>query len=296
MSRAASSLLALVAALGLVLAGAGGGTEATRPQAGRRPPSRRTAPEPRRLLGRLRPGVPLGRSTGRSRGGRRPVSGASGSGFLIEGGRILTNGHVIADARQILVRRPDQANPYVATRRGGGRRLRPRRAARRRPRVPARACSRCASATLPEHRRAASSPTASRSGARTSRRPRASSRASSRAATCTPAPTRTSWCRRTPRSTPATAAGPSCRTGSSSGVAFQGFPGAENMGFFIPIPIVRHFLANLEDGRYDGFPDSGLDDDAAHLARVPARARPAEGPRRRRGRPRGPGRDLRRRR
>jgi hypothetical protein len=42
------------------------------------------------------------------------------------------------------------------------------------------------------------------------------------------------------------------------GVAFQGFPGADNMGFFIPVPIVRHFLANLEDGRYDGFPDSGL--------------------------------------
>jgi PDZ domain len=31
------------------------------------------------------------------------------------------------------------------------------------------------------------------------------------------------------------------------------------MGFFIPVPIVRHFLTNLEDGRYDGFPDSGLD-------------------------------------
>ena len=46
---------------------------------------------------------------------QEPVSGASGSGFLIDGGRILTNGHVIADARQVLVRRPDQANPYVAT-------------------------------------------------------------------------------------------------------------------------------------------------------------------------------------
>ena len=46
---------------------------------------------------------------------QEPVSGASGSGFVIEGGRILTNAHVVADARQILVRRPDQANPYVAT-------------------------------------------------------------------------------------------------------------------------------------------------------------------------------------
>jgi S1-C subfamily serine protease len=43
------------------------------------------------------------------------VTAASGSGFFIAGGRILTNAHVIADARQILVRRPDQANPYVAT-------------------------------------------------------------------------------------------------------------------------------------------------------------------------------------
>ena len=29
------------------------------------------------------------------------------------------------------------------------------------------------------------------------------------------------------------------------------------MGFFIPIPIVHHFLANLKDGRYDGFPTRG---------------------------------------
>ncbi|HEY7921922.1 MAG TPA: serine protease, partial [Vicinamibacteria bacterium] len=46
---------------------------------------------------------------------QEPVGGVSGSGFLIEGGRIVTNGHVIADARQVLVRRPDQASPYVAT-------------------------------------------------------------------------------------------------------------------------------------------------------------------------------------
>ena len=46
---------------------------------------------------------------------QEPVSGASGSGFLIDGGRIITNAHVVADARQVLVRRPDQANPYVAT-------------------------------------------------------------------------------------------------------------------------------------------------------------------------------------
>jgi len=42
------------------------------------------------------------------------------------------------------------------------------------------------------------------------------------------------------------------------GVAFQGYPGIDNMGFFIPTPVVHHFLTNMLDGRYDGFPDSGL--------------------------------------
>ena len=43
------------------------------------------------------------------------VESSLGSGFLIEGGRVVTNAHVVSDAREVLVRRPDQANPYVAT-------------------------------------------------------------------------------------------------------------------------------------------------------------------------------------
>jgi S1-C subfamily serine protease len=46
-----------------------------------------------------------------------PVDSAMGSGFLIEGGRVITNAHVVADAREILVRRPDQANPWALPRR-----------------------------------------------------------------------------------------------------------------------------------------------------------------------------------
>jgi hypothetical protein len=57
---------------------------------------------------------------------------------------------------------------------------------------------------------------------------------------------------------PGNSGGPVVQAGRVVGVAFQGFPGADNMGFFIPVPIVRHFLTNVEDGRYDGFPDSGL--------------------------------------
>jgi S1-C subfamily serine protease len=42
------------------------------------------------------------------------------------------------------------------------------------------------------------------------------------------------------------------------GVAFQSFTAAENTGYIIPTPVVRRFLLDVEDGRYDGHPDDGL--------------------------------------
>lgn len=42
------------------------------------------------------------------------------------------------------------------------------------------------------------------------------------------------------------------------GVAFQNMPGLENAGFFIPPPVIEHFLKDIEDGHYDGFPHLGL--------------------------------------
>ena len=42
------------------------------------------------------------------------------------------------------------------------------------------------------------------------------------------------------------------------GVAFQAFTAAENTGYIIPTPVVRRFLLDVEDGRYDGHPDDGL--------------------------------------
>jgi hypothetical protein len=42
------------------------------------------------------------------------------------------------------------------------------------------------------------------------------------------------------------------------GVAFQGLPGLENTGFFIPTSLVHHLLKDIEDGTYDGFPQAGI--------------------------------------
>jgi len=185
------------------------------------------------------------------------VTGASGSGFFIAGGRIVTNAHVIADARQILVRRPDQADPYVATLEAVGndcdlavlkvadpafaRGLRPLAFGP----LP-RAGTRVSTYGFPLGGQDVSSTAGIVS--RVESRGYVHSGADAHLVVQTDAAIN-----------PGNSGGPVIQDGRVVGVAFQGFPGADNMGFFIPVPIVRHFLTNLEDGRYDGFPDSGLD-------------------------------------
>ena len=187
---------------------------------------------------------------------QEPVSGASGSGFLIDGGRILTNGHVIADAREVLVRRPDQANLYVATVEAKGddcdlavlkvadpaftRGLTPLRFGP----LP-RAGTRVNTYGFPLGGQDVSSTAGIVS--RVESRGYVHSGADAHLVVQTDAAIN-----------PGNSGGPVLQDGRIVGVAFQGFPGADNMGFFIPVPIVRHFLANLADGRYDGFADSGL--------------------------------------
>ena len=187
---------------------------------------------------------------------QEPVGGVSGSGFLIEGGRILTNGHVIADARQVTVRRPDQANPYVATVEAKGddcdlavlRVADPSFGAGLRPLrfgpLP-QAGSRVNTYGFPLGGQDVSSTAGIVS--RIESRGYVHSGADQHLVVQTDAAIN-----------PGNSGGPVVQDGKVVGVAFQGFPGADNMGFFIPIPIVQHFLANLKDGRYDGFPDSGL--------------------------------------
>jgi S1-C subfamily serine protease len=44
-----------------------------------------------------------------------PSESVSGTGFLIEGGRFLTNAHVVRDAQQVTVKRNDGSAPVIAT-------------------------------------------------------------------------------------------------------------------------------------------------------------------------------------
>jgi hypothetical protein len=38
----------------------------------------------------------------------------------------------------------------------------------------------------------------------------------------------------------------------------QGLKDAENIGYVVPVLLVQHFLEDLKDGRYDGFPEDGI--------------------------------------
>ena len=69
---------------------------------------------------------------------------------------------------------------------------------------------------------------------------------------------------------PGNSGGPVIQDGKVVGVAFQGNQKMENMGFFIPPPIIEHFLTDLEDGEYHGFPYLGIL--AANLENPAARA------------------------
>lgn len=56
---------------------------------------------------------------------------------------------------------------------------------------------------------------------------------------------------------PGNSGGPVIQKGRVVGVAFQGNSRLENMGVVIPVEVIQHFLTDLEDGTYDGFPELG---------------------------------------
>ena len=60
---------------------------------------------------------------------------------------------------------------------------------------------------------------------------------------------------------PGDSGGPVIQGDRMVGVAFQGIKGADNIGYMIPAPIIRHFFKDVEDGRFDGSPDLGILDD-----------------------------------
>ena len=57
---------------------------------------------------------------------------------------------------------------------------------------------------------------------------------------------------------PGNSGGPVLSDGKIAGVVMQGLRGADNIGYMVPTPTVRHFFKDIEDGTYNGFPDLGI--------------------------------------
>jgi hypothetical protein len=60
---------------------------------------------------------------------------------------------------------------------------------------------------------------------------------------------------------PGNSGGPVVQNDKVVGVAFQGIGGgaAQNTGYMIPTPVIQRFLADIKDGRYDGYPELAID-------------------------------------
>ena len=56
---------------------------------------------------------------------------------------------------------------------------------------------------------------------------------------------------------PGNSGGPVIQDSKVVGVAFQGLTEADNIGYMIPTTVIRHFLEDVEDGKYDAFGSMG---------------------------------------
>jgi S1-C subfamily serine protease len=63
---------------------------------------------------------------------------------------------------------------------------------------------------------------------------------------------------------PGNSGGPVVQDGKVVGVAFQGLRQADNTGYIIPTPIVRRFLKDIDDGRYDNYAELGVTEFPLH--------------------------------
>lgn len=57
---------------------------------------------------------------------------------------------------------------------------------------------------------------------------------------------------------PGNSGGPVIFNNMIVGVAFQSAARGENIGYMVPAPIISHFLNDISDGKYDGYPELGI--------------------------------------
>jgi S1-C subfamily serine protease len=181
----------------------------------------------------------------------------TGTGFVIEGGRILTNAHVISDSRMLLLYFHDDPEPHEA-----------------RVVVAGHDCDLAIveplDTTLLDDRtplQLADALPALRSEVLTYGYPAGGERMSSTQGVVSRIEVNTyvhapGWRHLTVQTdaaiNPGNSGGPVLQDGKVVGVAFQTHLKLDDVGHFIPNSIVEHFLTDVEDGEYDGYGHLGL--------------------------------------
>ncbi|MBU0650598.1 S1C family serine protease, partial [bacterium] len=178
----------------------------------------------------------------------------TGSGCVIEGKRILTNAHVVADQTFIQVRKSGDANKYIA-----------------KVEMVAHECDLAilmvedekffdgivplALGELAKVRDKVAVYGFPKGGDRLSITEGVVSRVEHQEYTHSNANLLT--CQIDAAINPGSSGGPVIKDGKIVGVAFQAGEG-ENIGYMVPAPIVRHFLSDIKDKKYDGTPELGV--------------------------------------
>lgn len=57
---------------------------------------------------------------------------------------------------------------------------------------------------------------------------------------------------------PGNSGGPALSDGKIVGVVMQVIRSSQNIGYLVPVSLVEHFIEDMKDGRYDGFPELGI--------------------------------------
>lgn len=57
---------------------------------------------------------------------------------------------------------------------------------------------------------------------------------------------------------PGNSGGPAISKGKIAGIVMQGITFSQNIGYIVPVDVVQHFLEDIKDGEYNGFPKLGI--------------------------------------
>ncbi len=185
--------------------------------------------------------------------GTYSVGKSTGSGFVIQGGLVMTNAHVVSDSRMLLIYLNNDPRPYEATVKHMGHDcdlavLEPIDKSRLSGIPPVKFGG------LPELRSTVETFGYPSGGRRISSTKGVVSRIEMNRYMHSMIDYHLTV-QTDAAINPGNSGGPVVQKKRVVGVAFQGSSRLENTGWFIPVEVVLHFLIDIADGFYDGFPD-----------------------------------------